>query len=88
LPSTGPQNAALVACIRTNSEGHARDGYIIAAVGDEASIKQLFDLAMRDGVPDTVVGAPLSGWHVVEAHEKNAIPLPTPASCGSSEKSN
>jgi hypothetical protein len=71
--------------MRTNSQGKAREGYILSSVGDQASIKQLFDQAMRDGVPDTVVGVTLAGWHVVEANEKNASPLPMPPSCGSPE---
>jgi|HubBroStandDraft_5_1064220.scaffolds.fasta_scaffold02831_2 hypothetical protein len=88
LPDTGPQNAALVACIGTNSEGRARDGYIITSVGDEASIRQLFDEVMRDGIPDTVVGISRAGWHVVGANEKNATPIPTPPSCEPPKKSN
>jgi hypothetical protein len=84
----GPQNAALVACIKTNSQGKRTDGYIMTSVGDQASIKELFEEVMRESTPNTVVGLSLDGWDVVEIHEKDAFPLSRPPSCGPPEKTN
>jgi hypothetical protein len=88
-PDAGPQTAALVVCVKHNSHGRIWDGYIINSVGDPVKVKRMFDDIVQEGIPDTTVSPPMfAGWSLVEEHQKNAVPLPVPASCGPPQNSN
>ena len=82
LLDSGPQTAAVVACIRTNAHGRALDGYVLNSSGDPATVKSMFDYLMWEGTPETVVDWNYAGWALAEMHEKNGPTLPMPPTCG------
>ncbi len=80
LPDTGPQTAAVVACLLTDIHGNALDSFIINSSGDPEAVKQILAFMMWDGRRD--LDLRYAGWGVVEYHQKNGPMLPLPKGCG------
>jgi len=88
LPSSGPQDAGLVACVKHHGH-HVRDAYIISSEGDPEAVRVLLEQIKYDDFMPTVVSPePGNGWDLSAGYEKNAKQLPMPESCGPPKTSN
>lgn len=81
-----PKTSSLVACVKIDSRGFVKDGYIITSVGDSVSVYRLFLRLLRARFPETAILPPsveeaYVGWQPISYLDKNGPMLPVPASC-------